>query len=265
MSTTEESRFAISGCTCKPWTGQGEKPRMLEPGENSKLIGGWRVEPDCPHHAATATCGKTIGVNGEVYHPCARPADHSEAYCRDRSRMHYFLASGLSDGQQKMRLLSVLRKKLVPIPDGLEPVRCGWAMTRHAHDPHSWEPQPGMNPVWCSGRPAWTEQAECQWIPGEAQPSCGFDPECPSHQAPETDEEREQREDREATERDHAAGNHKYCGVTCETEFPSDMLRNGVLYSAIPGSKTMLDELLRRAAAGIRLHLLQPNPTGETP
>lgn len=47
---------------------------------------------------------------------------------------------------------------------------------------------------------------------------------------------------------DHAAGNHEYCGVRCENEFPSAMLRNGILARAIPGSATMLDELLRRAA-----------------
>jgi hypothetical protein len=65
----------------------------------------------------------------------------------------------------------------------------------------------------------------------------------------EPDETDEQRADREETERDHAAGNHQYCGVTCEAEFPSDMLRNTILYRAIPGSKTMLAELERRAAA----------------
>ncbi|MGW6600505.1 hypothetical protein [Streptomyces sp. NPDC055036] len=59
----------------------------------------------------------------------------------------------------------------------------------------------------------------------------------------------EQCTDREETERDHAAGNHQYCGLTCETEFPSDMLRNGILARAIPGSARILDELLRRASA----------------
>ncbi|MFD5058231.1 hypothetical protein [Streptomyces sp. NPDC058394] len=64
---------------------------------------------------------------------------------------------------------------------------------------------------------------------------------------PETDE---QRADRLETERSHAAGDHQYCGVTCEAEFPSVMLRNGILARAIPGSARMLDELLRRTAAG---------------
>ncbi|MGW2112651.1 hypothetical protein, partial [Streptomyces sp. NPDC001948] len=61
---------------------------------------------------------------------------------------------------------------------------------------------------------------------------------------PETDE---QRADRLETERDHAAGDHQHCGVTCEAEFPSDMLRNGILARAVPGSASMLNELLRRA------------------
>jgi hypothetical protein len=64
-------------------------------------------------------------------------------------------------------------------------------------------------------------------------------------QSDETDEERA---DRQETERDHSSGNHRYCGVTCEAEFPSDMLRNTILYRAIPGSKAMLAELERRAA-----------------
>lgn len=63
---------------------------------------------------------------------------------------------------------------------------------------------------------------------------------------PETDEERA---DRLETESEHAAGIHGHCGVTCEEEFPSDMLRNTILVRAIPGSATMLDELIRRAGA----------------
>lgn len=62
---------------------------------------------------------------------------------------------------------------------------------------------------------------------------------------PETDEERT---DRLETERNHATGNHEYCGLTCETEFPSEALRNAILCRAIPGSARMLEELLRRAA-----------------
>jgi hypothetical protein len=58
----------------------------------------------------------------------------------------------------------------------------------------------------------------------------------------------EERADREETERAHASGDHQYCGPTCEVEFPSDMLRNTILYQALPGSAGMLDELLRRAA-----------------
>lgn len=58
----------------------------------------------------------------------------------------------------------------------------------------------------------------------------------------------EQEQDRRETERAHTAGNHQWCGVTCETEFPSDVLRNTILCRAIPGSPSMLAELERRAA-----------------
>ncbi|MEV3857768.1 hypothetical protein AB0J38_26010 [Streptomyces sp. NPDC050095] len=62
----------------------------------------------------------------------------------------------------------------------------------------------------------------------------------------ETDEERA---DREETEREHAADDHEHCGVTCEAEFTTEKLRNGILWRAAPGSAAMLDELLRRARA----------------
>lgn len=55
--------------------------------------------------------------------------------------------------------------------------------------------------------------------------------------------------DTHATEIDHAKGNHEHCGVTCDITFPTEMLRNTILYSAIPGSATMLKELERRAKA----------------
>ena len=58
----------------------------------------------------------------------------------------------------------------------------------------------------------------------------------------------EQRADREETERDHAAGDHTYCGITCETELPTEHLRNFVIAKGYPGTKGALDELLRRAA-----------------
>ncbi|MFD8469068.1 hypothetical protein ACFV10_28670 [Streptomyces cyaneofuscatus] len=40
-----------------------------------------------------ALCGKTVGVSGLFYRPCARPAGHLEAYCRDASGDHMFLAA----------------------------------------------------------------------------------------------------------------------------------------------------------------------------
>jgi hypothetical protein len=39
-----------------------------------------------------ALCGKTIGVSGLYYRPCTRPAGHPEAYCRDDTGNHLFLA-----------------------------------------------------------------------------------------------------------------------------------------------------------------------------
>ena len=53
--------------------------------------------------------------------------------------------------------------------------------------------------------------------------------------------------DRLETEQAHAAGDHGNCGVTCEVEYPSIQLRNFILAKGYPGTKGMLDELLRRA------------------
>ena len=50
-------------------------------------------------------------------------------------------------------------------------------------------------------------------------------------------------------EQAHAEGEHAFCGVTCEVEFPTEMLRNGILAKGYPGTAGMLDELLRRAAS----------------
>lgn len=61
-------------------------------------------------------------------------------------------------------------------------------------------------------------------------------------------ETEEQRVDREETERDHAAGDHQYCGATCEVEMPSVLLRNFIVAKGYPGTAGALDELLRRAA-----------------
>ena len=68
-----------------------------------------------------------------------------------------------------------------------------------------------------------------------SDPPCGSDKEYPLC-------------DTHGVEHDHARGSHEYCGVTCEAEFPSESLRNAILYRAIPGSGNMLKELLRRAA-----------------
>lgn len=55
--------------------------------------------------------------------------------------------------------------------------------------------------------------------------------------------------DRHETERAHAEGEHTFCGLTCEAEFPTEMLRNAIIAGGIPGTAGMLDELVRRAAA----------------
>ncbi|MDX2922544.1 hypothetical protein [Streptomyces sp. NE06-03C] len=38
-------------------------------------------------------CGKTTAANGTEHPPCARPAGHPEAYCRDADRTVYFIAA----------------------------------------------------------------------------------------------------------------------------------------------------------------------------
>lgn len=42
-------------------------------------------------------CGKTRGVDGSTYQPCARPAGHPEAYCRSADGNQHFLAAQLMD------------------------------------------------------------------------------------------------------------------------------------------------------------------------
>lgn len=38
-------------------------------------------------------CGKTHALDGSTYPPCARPAGHIEAYCRDAAHTTYFIAA----------------------------------------------------------------------------------------------------------------------------------------------------------------------------
>lgn len=42
-------------------------------------------------------CGKTQSVSGDTYPPCARPANHIEAYCRDAKKTSYFTAAQETD------------------------------------------------------------------------------------------------------------------------------------------------------------------------
>ncbi|TFI30117.1 hypothetical protein [Streptomyces sp. 4R-3d] len=46
-------------------------------------------------------CGKTISEGGATYPPCARPASHHEAYCRDASRKNYFTAATAPTGDAR--------------------------------------------------------------------------------------------------------------------------------------------------------------------
>lgn len=67
--------------------------------------------------------------------------------------------------------------------------------------------------------------------------------------APElTDLDRELAADQEETATEHARGEHQHCSPTCETQYPSDQLRNFILAKGYPGTAGVLDELLRRAS-----------------
>lgn len=107
--------------------------------------------------------------------------------------------------------------------------RCDLTVLHRGHAPHLWRPRPGMDSIPCPGNPD-------------------------SAQETEEPEDEEQRADRLEAERLHSEGNHEYCGMTCETHFPSDMLRNSILFRAIPGSTNMLNELLRRAGQSEGVH-----------
>lgn len=58
---------------------EGPRTRLLKILDDGRLTG-----PEC---------GKTVSVDGSTYPPCARPAGHQEAYCRDASRNRHFLAA----------------------------------------------------------------------------------------------------------------------------------------------------------------------------
>jgi hypothetical protein len=52
-------------------------------------------------------------------------------------------------------------------------------------------------------------------------------------------------------EQAHADGEHEFCGITCEIQMPSAPMYNSIVAHGIPGTAGMLNELLRRAAAGL--------------
>ena len=98
---------------------------------------------------------------------------------------------------------------------------------------------------------------ELRRLAAEAQPATETQCKCPAeicrcHHTPAAEAETdEQRADREETERDHTAGNHQYCGLTCEVEYPTEALRNFILAKGYPGTAGLLAELERRAAAEV--------------
>lgn len=47
----------------------------------------------------------------------------------------------------------------------------------------------------------------------------------------------------------HAEGEHELCGVTCEVQMPSELMRNFIIARGYPGTAGALAELLRRAAS----------------
>jgi hypothetical protein len=53
--------------------------------------------------------------------------------------------------------------------------------------------------------------------------------------------------DRHETEQAHNEGEHTFCGITCETAFPSKQLRAFIVAKGYPGVGAALAELERRA------------------
>lgn len=142
------------------------------------------------------------------------------------------LLRGLANGDGE-KASATTAPTATPQPDEDEWVRCS-----RPHCP---------NGEWFAKAPerGWEHGHMDTWrCPEHATPQP--EPEPDDEPEPETDEERA---DRVETERAHAAGDHQYCGVTCEEQLPSEVLRNTILYRAIPGASGALDELLRRAAA----------------
>lgn len=49
-------------------------------------------------------------------------------------------------------------------------------------------------------------------------------------------------------EQAHAEGLHEYCGIACEVQMPTEPMYNFIVACGLPGTRGILDELLRRAA-----------------
>lgn len=64
------------------------------------------------------------------------------------------------------------------------------------------------------------------------------------------DEDCEAHVDWKLTLEDHRSGIHKYCNVDCEDAMPSQLMYNSIVVYGLPGTKGMLNELMKRAAEG---------------
>lgn len=164
---------------------------------------------------------------------------------------------GPADGRQKMRLGEQLRSQLKTITGLDETPSFAWAETVHTTDGGRFTHIPWIGPDGFEAGAIKVDKANARIL---ALMLCDVVEEYINSLKDTGLDTEEEREDRLQTERDHDAGFHEHCGVTCEEHFPSDMLRNGILCRAIPGSTTMLDELIRRATHWTGTHDFEQNP-----
>jgi hypothetical protein len=85
--------------------------------------GVWNREPDDATtdqqpdaDGAQPLCGNTRGMGDQTYRPCARPSGHPEAYCRDASHHHHFLAAK-PDGDEDSHERKVAEYLATPYTD----------------------------------------------------------------------------------------------------------------------------------------------------
>lgn len=58
--------------------------------EIEKTVRAWVAKH--PEPKTGEACGRTRSISGDEYPPCARPANHWDAYCRSADGQSYFLA-----------------------------------------------------------------------------------------------------------------------------------------------------------------------------